>query len=115
MWERSATWEATMFMRTSLSGEIFPSFYPFAHGVQSLGCDVCLSVTDVNTLIEDLVEHLADVTLTDENTKIWQINTTDDVGMEIPSNMIMQVAPSGGQHFIFLIWFKCLFQQHLSM
>ena len=47
MWERSATWEATMFMRTSLSGEIFPSFYPFAHGVRSLGCDVCLSVTDV--------------------------------------------------------------------
>ena len=73
MWERSATWEATMFMRTSLSGEIFPSFYPFAHGVRSLGCDVCLSITDVNTLIEDLVEHLAGVTLTDENTNSIQL------------------------------------------
>ena len=73
MWERSATWEATMFMRTSLSGEIFPSFYPFAHGVRSLGCDVCLSVTNVNTQIEDLVEHLTGVTLTDENTNSIQL------------------------------------------
>ena len=41
-----------------------------------------------------LVEDLADLTMIDENTKLI---ITDDVNKEIPSNMTMYVAPSGGQ------------------
>ena len=44
------------------------------------------------TLVEDLVEDLADVTLIDEHTK--SILT---VNKEIPSNMTMHVASPGGQ------------------
>ena len=40
------------------------------------------------TLVEDLVDHLADVTLIDEHTMSI---LTDDVNKEIPSNMTMQV------------------------
>ena len=41
-----------------------------------------------------LVEDLADMTLIDENKKL---TLTDDANKEIPSNMTMHVAPSGGQ------------------
>ena len=44
------------------------------------------------TLVEDLVEDLADVTLIDEHTKSILI-----VNKEIPTNMTMHVAPPGGQ------------------
>ena len=40
------------------------------------------------------VEHLAEMTLIDENTKLILI---DDADKEIPSNMTMHVAPPGGQ------------------
>ena len=40
------------------------------------------------------LEDLADLTLIDENTKLI---LTDDANKEIPSNMTMHVAPSGGQ------------------
>ena len=47
-------------------------------------------------LVEGLVEDLANVTLIDEDAKSI---LTDDVNKEIPSNMIMHVAPPGGQIF----------------
>ena len=40
------------------------------------------------------VEDLADFILIDDNTKLI---LTDDANKEIPSNMTMHVAPSGGQ------------------
>ena len=46
------------------------------------------------TLVEGLVEDLADVTLIDEDTKPI---LTDDANKEIPSNMTLHVAPTGGQ------------------
>ena len=46
------------------------------------------------TLVEGLVEDLADVTLIDEHTK--SILTANK---EIPSSMIMYVVPPGGQTF----------------
>ena len=50
------------------------------------------------TLVEDLVEHLADMTLIDEHTNCITMSIlTDDVNKEIPSNMTMQVASPGGQ------------------
>ena len=42
------------------------------------------------------LEDLADMTLIDENTKLI---LSDDANKEIPSNMTMYVAPSGGKIF----------------
>ena len=47
----------------------------------------------MNTLFEDMVEDLAGVTLTDEDTKSI---LTHDAKKEVPSNMTMHVAPPGG-------------------
>ena len=54
------------------------------------------------TLVEDLVEDIADVTLIEEDTKsillVWTLYLPDDdVNKEIPSNTTMYVAPPGGQ------------------
>ena len=46
------------------------------------------------TLVEDLFEDIADVTLIDEDTKSI---LTDDASKGIPSNMMMHVVPPGGQ------------------
>ena len=46
------------------------------------------------TLVEDLLEDIADMALIDEDTKPI---LTYDASKEIPSNMTMHVAPPGGQ------------------
>ena len=48
----------------------------------------------VEGLVEDLFEEIADVTLIDEDTKPI---LTDDANKEIPSNMMVHVAPPGDQ------------------
>ena len=53
-------------------------------------------MTLVKGLVEDLFKDIADVTLNDEDTK--PILSDDDIyDKEIPSNMIMHVAPPSGQ------------------
>ena len=42
------------------------------------------------------LEDLADLNLIDENTKLI-LTDHDDANKQIPSNMTMHVAPSGGQ------------------
>ena len=58
------------------------------------------------TLVEDLFEDIADVTLIDEDTKPI---LTDDANKEIPSNMTMHVAPPGGQISYYGVnpWVRC--------
>ena len=48
----------------------------------------------VESLVEDMFEDIADVTQIGEDTKPI---LTDDANKEIPSNMTMHVAPTGGQ------------------
>ena len=61
---------------------------PSVSGVRSMGPGLCTSV-------QHLFENLTDVTLADDDSNLIP---TDDVDMAILGNMVMQVAPCGGQH-----------------
>ena len=61
---------------------------PGVPGVRSMGPDV--------RHWQDYFEDLTDVTLADEDSNSIP---TDDVNRTILSNLAMQVAPSGGQHW----------------